>query len=232
MAVLQAMRACGVRTMIFSSSATVYGEPQSLPITEQHRLAPVNPYGRTKLFVEEMLGDEALADPGFRFAALRYFNPVGAHPSGALGEDPAGIPANLFPYIAQVAVGRRPALKIYGTDYATEDGTGVRDYIHVMDLARGHLAALEYLEAGRPNLAVNLGTGVGYSVRQAVQAFERAAGRPIAAETAPRRPGDVAACYADVTLAREALGWSATLGIEAMCRDHWNWQSRNPLGYP
>ena len=228
---LEAMRKHGVRRMVFSSSATVYGEPEKLPIPEDHRLGPTNPYGETKRVIENLLRDYSGSDPDFRFAALRYFNPTGAHPSGRIGEDPAGIPNNLFPYIAQVAVGRRKALNVWGRDYATPDGTGVRDYIHVMDLADGHVAALHYLRDKPGSLTVNLGTGRGYSVLEAVQAFERASGRRIPLEFAARRPGDVAACYADAGLAARALGWTTRLSIDEMCRDVWNWQSRNPEGY-
>jgi UDP-glucose 4-epimerase len=217
--------------MVFSSSATVYGEPEKLPIPESHRLAPANPYGKTKLVIEHLLADYAAAEPAFHHAALRYFNPTGAHASGRIGEDPAGVPNNLFPYIAQVAVGRRPALRVWGTDYPTPDGTGVRDYIHVLDLAAGHVAALAFLERERRSLTVNLGTGRGYSVLEATKAFERASGRSIPLETGARRPGDVAACFADPSLAWRELGWKAHLGIDAMCRDVWRWQSANPHGY-
>lgn len=228
---LEAMARHKVRRMVFSSSATVYGEPQRLPIPESHPLAPASPYGRTKLMIEQLLADHAASDPAFHYAALRYFNPTGAHPSGRIGEDPAGIPNNLFPYIAQVAVGRRPALRIWGTDYPTPDGTGVRDYIHVMDLAAGHLAALVYLEHAGRSLTVNLGTGRGYSVIEAVRAFERACGTSIATQAAPRRSGDVAVCFADASLAERAFAWRARLDIDAMCRDVWRWQSANPHGY-
>jgi UDP-glucose 4-epimerase len=228
---LEAMARHSVRRVVFSSSATVYGEPEVLPIPESHRLAPTSPYGRTKLVIEYLLADQAASDPGFHYAALRYFNPTGAHPSGRLGEDPRGIPNNLFPYISQVAIGRRPALRVWGTDYPTPDGTGVRDYIHVVDLAAGHVAALAYLEREKRSLTVNLGTGRGYSVLEAARAFERASGRPIAVELAERRPGDVAACFADPALAASALGWRARFDLDAMCRDVWRWQSANPEGY-
>ncbi|HEY9530058.1 MAG TPA: UDP-glucose 4-epimerase GalE [Burkholderiales bacterium] len=228
---LAAMARHGVRQMVFSSSATVYGEPERLPIPEDHRLGPTNPYGRTKLMIEEMLRDYSASEPDFRYIALRYFNPTGAHASGRIGEDPTGIPNNLFPYIAQVAVGRRPALNVWGRDYPTPDGTGVRDYIHVVDLAEGHVAALRYLENRNPSLTANLGTGRGYSVLEAVKAFERAAGRNIPVEFAPRRPGDVASTYADASLAERALGWKTRFGLDEMCRDVWRWQSRNPQGY-
>jgi len=228
---LEAMARHSVRRMVFSSSATVYGEPHQLPIPESHRLAPANPYGKTKLVVEHLLADFAVSDPRFHYAALRYFNPTGAHASGRLGEDPNGIPSNLFPYVSQVAIGRRPALRVWGSDYPTPDGTGVRDYIHVVDLAEGHVAALAYLERGKPSLTVNLGTGRGYSVLDAAKAFERASGRAIPLEFSPRRAGDVAACFADPSLARRELGWMAHRDIDAMCRDVWRWQSSNPNGY-
>lgn len=225
LALLQAMQAHGVRRLVFSSSATVYGDPERLPLTESHPLRPANPYGRTKLIIEQMLADHAAADAGFAYAALRYFNPAGAHPSGRLGEDPRGIPNNLFPYIAGVAAGRLEKLRVWGSDYATPDGTGVRDYLHVMDLARGHLAALDYLARHGRSITVNLGTGRGYSVLEAVRAFERACGRRIALEMAGRRPGDVAQCYADASLAARELGWRAERDLEAMCRDAWRWQT-------
>ena len=231
LALLQAMARHGVRRMVFSSSATVYGDPEALPITEGHALRPTNPYGKSKLIVEHLLADQAVADGGFRYAALRYFNPVGAHPSGRIGEDPRGEPNNLFPYIAQVAGGRRPALRVWGRDYPTRDGTGVRDYIHVMDLARGHLAALDYLERNDRSITVNLGTGRGYSVLEAVQAYVAASGKSVPLEFQERRPGDVAECYADATLAARELEWKTELGIDEMCRDSWRWQSANPEGY-
>jgi UDP-glucose 4-epimerase len=230
-ALLEAMAAAGVSRLVFSSSATVYGEPERLPLKEEHPLRPVNPYGKTKLVIEHLLADQARADPSFRYAALRYFNPIGAHPSGRIGEDPAGPPENLFPYIARVAVGQLPALRVFGQDYDTPDGTGVRDYIHVMDLARGHVAALQALDQ-KNSLTVNLGTGRGYSVLEAVKAFELASGRTIALQFAARRPGDVAACYADAARAAAEIGWQAKLGLDAMCRDLWRWQSQNPGGYP
>jgi UDP-glucose 4-epimerase len=231
-ALLEAMAAAGVSRLVFSSSATVYGEPERLPLKEEHPLRPMSPYGKTKLVIEHLLADQARADPSFRYAALRYFNPIGAHPSGRLGEDPAGPPENLFPYIARVAVGRLAALRVFGRDYDTPDGTGVRDYIHVMDLARGHVAALEALEKSASSITVNLGTGRGYSVLEAVKAFERASGRTIPLQFVARRPGDVAACYADATRAEAEIGWKAELGLDAMCRDLWRWQSENPGGYP
>ena len=229
-ALLEAMAAGGVKSMVFSSSATVYGDPERLPIPEDHRLAPTNPYGKTKLMIEHILADHAVADPSFRYAALRYFNPIGAHPSGRIGEDPRGIPNNLLPFVAQVAVGKLSALKVFGKDYKTADGTGVRDYIHVMDLARGHLAALRFL-AENKSITCNLGTGRGYSVLEVVKAFERASGKKVPLEFAPRRPGDVASSYAEAALAAKALGWRAELDIDAMCRDVWRWQSANPNGY-
>jgi UDP-glucose 4-epimerase len=230
-ALLEAMVARGVRSLVFSSSATVYGDPERLPIPEDHRLAPTNPYGKSKLVIEHVLADHAAADARFRYAALRYFNPIGAHPSGRIGEDPRGIPNNLLPFVAQVAVQKLPALKVFGKDYKTADGTGVRDYIHVMDLARGHVAALKHLSRKKDSLTVNLGTGRGYSVLEVVKAFERASGRKVPVEFAARRPGDVAASYADASAASRKLGWKAKLGIDAMCRDVWRWQSQNPDGY-
>ena len=229
-ALLAAMAAKGVRRMVFSSSATVYGEPERLPLTEDHPLRPVNPYAKNKLMVEHVIADHAAADRGFRYAALRYFNPIGAHPSGRIGEDPNGIPNNLLPYVAQVAVGRRPSVRVWGRNYATPDGTGVRDYIHVMDLARGHVAALAFLERG--SITANLGTGRGYSVLEVVKAFEKASGKRIPLEFHARRPGDVATSYADPSLAAKELGWRARLKLDEMCRDSWRWQSQNPDGYP
>jgi UDP-glucose 4-epimerase len=229
-ALLAAMASKGVRRLVFSSSATVYGEPERLPLTEGHPLRPVNPYAKNKLMVEHILADQAGADREFRYAALRYFNPIGAHPSGRIGEDPRGVPNNLLPYVAQVAVGRRPSVRVWGKDYATPDGTGVRDYIHVMDLARGHVAALSFLERG--SITVNLGTGRGYSVLEVVKAFERASGKRIPLEFHPRRAGDVAQSYADPSLAAKELGWRARLKLEDMCRDSWRWQSQNPAGFP
>jgi UDP-glucose 4-epimerase len=227
---LQAMQVCGIRTLVFSSSATVYGEPQRLPLTEDHPLSATNPYGRSKLFIEDMLRDVYRADPSWRIAILRYFNPVGAHESGLIGENPQGTPNNLMPFVAQVAVGRREYLNVWGDDYATSDGTGVRDYIHVVDLASGHLKALQRLDAPQC-LEVNLGTGNGYSVLEVVGAFERASGRPVPYRISPRRAGDVAVCYADPARAARELGWKAQRGLEIMCRDHWNWQKQNPNGY-
>jgi UDP-glucose 4-epimerase len=227
---LQAMGNCGVKTLVFSSSATVYGEPQRLPLTEDHPLSATNPYGRTKLIIEDMLRDLYRADPSWQLGILRYFNPVGAHASGLIGEDPQGMPNNLMPFVAQVAVGRREQLKVWGCDYPTPDGTGVRDYIHVVDLAIGHLKALARLREPQC-FEVNLGTGTGYSVLDVVKAFEQASGRPVPYELAPRRPGDVAACYADPAFAAELLGWRAERGIDAMCVDAWRWQSGNPNGF-
>ena len=227
----QAMQRAGVRNMVFSSSATVYGDPASLPIREDFPTSATNPYGRSKLMIEEMLGDLHMADNSWNLALLRYFNPVGAHPSGRIGEDPADIPNNLMPYIAQVAVGRRERLSVYGSDYPTPDGTGVRDYIHVMDLAEGHVKALQWLERGLGIQAFNLGTGKGYSVLDMLHAFERACGRELPYTLTDRRPGDVASCYADPALAERELDWRAGLDLEAMCADAWRWQSTNPDGY-
>lgn len=229
---LDAMARHSVRRIVFSSSATVYGNPRSLPLREDHPLSAVNPYGRTKQFVESILSDIAAGTPTFRHATLRYFNPIGAHPSGRLGEDPRGTPNNLFPYVTQVAIGRLEKLKVLGRDYETPDGTGVRDYIHVMDLADGHVAALRYLIDKDLSITANLGTGRGYSVLEVISAFERVTGIRIPHEFAPRRAGDVASCYADATRAFTELGWKTRLGIEDMCRDGWAWQSANPHGYP
>jgi UDP-glucose 4-epimerase len=227
----EVMKEFGVKTMVFSSSATVYGNPRTVPITEDFPLSPTNPYGRTKLVIEEILRDLHAADPEWRIALLRYFNPVGAHESGRIGEDPNGIPNNLFPYMAQVAVGKLKQLEVFGKDYPTPDGTGVRDYIHVVDLARGHLRALEKLSAGPGVVTYNLGTGRGYSVLEAVAAFGQACGKPIPYRIVGRRPGDVASCYADPGLARRELGWQAARGLGEMCADAWRWQSANPNGY-
>lgn len=227
----QAMQRAGVFNLVFSSSATVYGDPATLPIREDFPTSATNPYGRSKLIIEEILGDLYTSDPRWNVALLRYFNPVGAHPSGLIGEDPSDIPNNLMPYIAQVAVGRREKLSVFGSDYPTVDGTGVRDYIHVMDLADGHVRALAWLQRGLGIKAFNLGTGRGYSVLEMLKAFEQACGKTLAYELVARRPGDVASCYADPTLAEQELGWKATLGIEAMCADGWRWQSQNPEGY-
>ncbi|HJR45617.1 MAG TPA: UDP-glucose 4-epimerase GalE [Actinomycetota bacterium] len=231
---LDAMAEAGVRDLVFSSSATVYGDPSSVPITEAADLGPTNPYGRTKLFIEAFCRDlVAAASPKepWQIILLRYFNPVGAHPSGRIGEDPRGIPNNLMPFIMQVAVGRRGHLQVFGNDYPTKDGTGVRDYIHVMDLAQGHVAAVEKLSSIDGCLAVNLGTGRGYSVLEIVEAAEKACGRPITYEVVGRRAGDAAVVYADPSLAREVLDWKATRGIDEICADSWRWQNTNPSGY-
>jgi UDP-glucose 4-epimerase len=227
----EAMVANDCRRFVFSSSATVYGQPDLLPIREDAATHAVNPYGETKLIGERILGDMAAADPGWQAAVLRYFNPVGAHASGRIGEDPRGVPNNLMPYVAQVAVGRRDKVHVFGSDYETPDGTGVRDYIHVVDLAQGHVAALRRLLAHPGSLTVNLGTGRGYSVLELIAAYERASGRRVPYEVAPRRPGDVAACWADPRLASELLGWTATRDLDAMCTDSWRWQSMNPGGF-
>ena len=223
-ALFEVMAESGVKTLVFSSSATVYGDPHSVPIREDFPLSATNPYGRSKLMLEEILRDLFRSDESWRIALLRYFNPVGAHASGMIGEDPNGIPNNLMPYIAQVAIGKLAQLPVFGDDYPTPDGTGVRDYIHVVDLARGHLAALKAL-VGQPGvMTVNLGTGQGYSVLDMIRAFEQASGRPVPYRIAARRPGDVAQCYADASLADYLLGWRAERGLEAMCRDSWRWQ--------
>ena len=223
---LAAMEACGVRNLIFSSSATVYGEPQFLPLTEDHPLNAVNPYGRTKLMVEEILRDLCKSGPDWRVGILRYFNPVGAHASGLIGEEPQGVPNNLMPYIAQVASGHREKLSVFGNDYDTPDGTGVRDYIHVVDLVEGHLRAYEALPDladGHNCFSVNLGTGTGHSVLEMVKAFERASNRKVPYEIVARRPGDVASCFAATSTAEGSLGWKARSGLEDMCSDTWNW---------
>jgi UDP-glucose 4-epimerase len=229
--VCQAMLAHGCRRMVFSSSATVYGDPARLPIREDFPLSATNPYGQTKLIGETLLRDLGAAHPDWQTACLRYFNPVGAHDSGLIGEDPRGLPNNLMPYVAQVAVGRRPRLSVFGNDYPTPDGTGVRDYIHVVDLAEGHVAALQRLLSDAGSLTVNLGTGRGYSVLELVAAYARASGRDVPYEVVPRRPGDVAACYADPTLAQQLLGWQARHDLDRMCADSWRWQSLNPQGF-
>ncbi|MBA4348248.1 MAG: UDP-glucose 4-epimerase GalE [Clostridiales bacterium] len=228
---LLTMRRHGVDRFVFSSSATVYGDPVSVPIREDFALSATNPYGRTKLMIEEMLRDVSIAQPNMRICLLRYFNPVGAHISGQIGEDPNGIPNNLMPYIAQVAVGKLPMLRVFGSDYPTHDGTGVRDYIHVVDLAKGHVAALKKLEDGAGILTYNLGTGVGYSVLDVLHAFEKACGKTLSYALVGRRAGDVAACYADPAKAAKELGWRAEFGIERMCADAWRWQSQNPNGF-
>ena len=227
-----AMAAAGVRNIVFSSSATVYGDPATVPITESFPVQPTNPYGRTKLIVEQILGDLYQADPAWSITLLRYFNPVGAHPSGLIGEDPRGIPNNLVPFIAQVAAGRQEKVHVFGNDYQNPDGTGVRDYIHVMDLARGHLHALAKLD-DNPGLTVyNLGTGQGYSVLEMIRAFEAACGRKIPYIFSDRRPGDIATCYADPARAAKELGWKAERDLAAMATDTWRWQAANPDGYP
>ena len=228
---LEAMAECDVKTLVFSSSATVYGDPQRLPLTEDHPLSATNPYGQTKLVIEDMLRALYASDASWRIGVLRYFNPVGAHHSGLIGEDPQGIPNNLLPFVAQVAVGRRPFLNVWGNDYPTPDGTGVRDYIHVVDLALGHLKTLTQLRQQPQCLAVNLGTGVGYSVLDMVRAFEQASGKPVPYQVSERRAGDIAACYADPATALAVLGWSAQRDLETMCADAWRWQSGNPNGY-
>jgi len=228
---LRAMQDAGVKRLVFSSSATVYGDPESVPVREDAALGSTNPYGRTKLVMEQLIGDLCEADPAFRAANLRYFNPAGAHPSGLIGEDPGGIPNNLMPYISQVAVGRRDRLRVFGGDWPTVDGTGVRDYLHVMDLARAHADAIDYLLREDRSLTVNLGTGRGVSVLELARAFAQASGHDVPYEIVARRPGDVAEVYADPSLAHRLLGWRAELGIEAMCRDAWRWQSMNPEGY-
>jgi UDP-glucose 4-epimerase len=226
------MQAAGVKAIVFSSSATVYGDPASVPIREDFPVgATTNPYGRSKLIIEQILQDLATSDPAWAIALLRYFNPVGAHVSGQIGEDPQGIPNNLMPYISQVAVGRREYLNVFGNDYPTPDGTGVRDYIHVVDLAKGHVKAVEKLAEGPGVRIWNLGTGQGYSVLDMVRAMEKASGRSIAYKIAPRRVGDVAQCWADPAKALAELGWRAERGLEAMCADTWRWQSMNPNGY-
>lgn len=227
----QVMAEAGVRNLVFSSSATVYGDPATVPIREDFPVGATNPYGRSKLFIEEILRDLHVSDPCWNIALLRYFNPVGAHESGRIGEDPNGIPNNLMPYIAQVAVGRLQRLRVFGNDYPTPDGTGVRDYIHVVDLARGHLAALHKLQETPGVVTYNLGTGRGYSVLEVIAAFERASGRPVPYDIVERRPGDIACCYADPSLALEELGWSAEYDLERMVVDAWRWQSQNPDGY-
>ena len=226
---LNSMASHGVKRFIFSSSATVDGAPEQIPIPETAKINPTNPYGRTKAAVEDMLEDLAASDPAWRIVRLRYFNPVGAHPSGLIGEAPQGTPNNLMPYIAQVAIGLRKTLSIFGNDYATSDGTGVRDYIHVMDLADGHLAALNALRTPAEVLTINLGTGEAHSVLEMVATFEKVSGQKVPYKIEARRSGDVAICFADVTLAKRVLGWSATRGVEEMCADTWRWQRGQPL---
>lgn len=221
---LKAMLQANVRCLVFSSSATVYGDPMSVPIVETAQLSVTNPYGRSKLIVEQILADLESSDNAWRFALLRYFNPVGAHPSGLIGEDPKGTPSNLMPYIAQVAAGLRPKVTVFGDDYPTADGTGVRDYIHVVDLAQGHLAALKHLLDNDAGFTVNLGTGQGHSVFEVIKEFEKASGQPVPYQVASRRNGDIAVCYADTTHARRLLGWEAKLALPEMCADYWRWQ--------
>ena len=228
---LEAMQRHDVKRLVFSSSATVYGDPSSVPITEDFPVSATNPYGRSKLFIEEMLRDLYVSDQGWDICLLRYFNPVGAHKSGQIGEDPSGTPNNLMPYISQVAVGKLETLQVFGDDYNTVDGTGVRDYIHVVDLAKGHLKALTHLEKAPGLVTVNLGTGQGYSVLELVKAFEKASGREVAYKIVQRRAGDIAQCYADTQLAAKLLGWTAERGVAEMCEDAWRWQSNNPAGY-
>lgn len=227
----EVMQKHGVKNIVFSSSSTVYGDPDEVPVKEDFPVSATNPYGRTKLFIEEILKDLNTADDFWNIALLRYFNPVGAHPSGKIGEDPNDIPNNLMPYITQVAVGKLEKLSVFGDDYPTPDGTGVRDYIHVVDLAKGHLSALKKLEEDPGVVTYNLGTGTGYSVLDVVKAFEKASGRDIPYEIADRRAGDIAINFADPSKAEQELGWKAKYGIEEMCRDSWNWQSQNPDGY-
>ena len=230
-ALFEEMTAAGVKSVVFSSSATVYGDPAMVPITEDFPLSATNPYGRSKLFIEEMCRDLALADPTWRIVLLRYFNPSGAHPSGLIGEDPQGIPNNLMPYLLQVAVGKRQHLNIFGNDYPSHDGTGVRDFIHVVDLALGHLAALSALDRLAGCTAINLGTGQGYSVLDLVKALSQVVGRDLPYRFVPRRPGDVAVCYADPATAQRLLGWTAKRTLVDMCQDGWRWQQANPDGY-
>jgi len=229
--VCEAMRTNGALRFVFSSSATVYGQPERLPIGEDAPLQATNPYGQTKLMAEQILRDLGAAEPAWQTACLRYFNPVGAHDSGHIGEDPRGVPNNLMPYVAQVAIGRREHLQVFGHDYPTPDGTGVRDYIHVMDLAEGHVAALRRLFDEPGSFTVNLGTGKGHSVLELVRAYEQASGRPVPYVLAPRRPGDAAACYADPRQAQTLLGWSAQRDLASMCADSWRWQQSNPSGF-
>jgi UDP-glucose 4-epimerase len=229
---LRAMQAAGVRSIVFSSSATVYGDPATLPVREDFPLSATNPYGQSKLMMEQMLADLDGAEPGlWRIARLRYFNPVGAHESGLIGEHPQGKPNNLMPFVSQVAVGLRPSLTVHGGDYPTPDGTGLRDYVHVMDLAEGHVAALQHALTHEGLLTLNLGTGRGSSVLEVVTAFERASGKPVARVIGPRRPGDVPAYWADPSAAKAVLGWEARRGLDQMCADSWRWQSGNPTGY-
>ncbi|MEB6379536.1 UDP-glucose 4-epimerase GalE [Leclercia adecarboxylata] len=232
MVLLDEMQQAGVTSLIFSSSATVYGNPDTVPLSEKSRTGgTTNPYGTSKLMVEHILRDFAAAQPQFKITCLRYFNPVGAHSSGRLGEDPNGIPNNLVPYISQVAIGKLACLTVFGNDYPTPDGTGIRDYIHVMDLAHGHLAALDHKDEGDAFKVINLGTGIGYSVIDLIKAFEKAAQTRINYRIVGRRSGDVAECWSDSSLARQLLGWQATRNLDEMMRDAWNWQKNNPGGY-
>ncbi|MDP8323344.1 MAG: UDP-glucose 4-epimerase GalE, partial [Candidatus Stygibacter australis] len=228
---LDCMQKYNVKKIVFSSSATVYGNPHKVPIKEDFPVQPTNPYGRTKLMIEDILKDVNISDPQWDIALLRYFNPIGAHISGKIGEDPNGIPNNLLPYIAQVAVGKLPRLNVFGNDYDTPDGTGVRDYIHVVDLAQGHLKALQRLNSHPGVVTYNLGTGKGYSVLEIIEAFQEASGKEIPYKIVDRRAGDVASIYADASLANTELNWSADKDILSMCRDTWNWQSQNPEGF-
>jgi UDP-glucose 4-epimerase len=228
---LEVMKAHDCKNFVFSSSATVYGDPSEVPINEQSAVRPTNPYGQTKLMSEQVLRDLEVSDPSWRVAYLRYFNPVGAHESGMIGEDPRGIPNNLTPLVARVAAGRMPELKVYGNDWSTHDGTGVRDYIHVVDLAQAHVKAVEYLLAGRDSLTVNLGTGQGYSVMDVLKAYGDVVGHSIPYQVVERRAGDIATCYADPSLAEKLLGWKARRNLGQMCADSWRWQSQNPMGY-
>lgn len=229
--VLEAMKATGCKIILFSSSATVYGVPKFLPYTEEHPLSAINPYGRTKLMSEGMIEDFLVSSPDYCAGVLRYFNPVGAHESGLIGEDPKGIPNNLFPYVTQVAIGQREFLTVLGDDYETPDGTGVRDYIHVVDLALGHVLALDKLLKDGKSFTINLGTGKGYSVLDVVHAFEKASGRKVAYKIGPRRDGDLPIYYADPTTAEKLIGWRSARDLDQMCADGWNWQSKNPNGY-
>ena len=228
---LIAMKKAEINNLVFSSSATVYGDPHTVPIQEDFPCSTTNPYGGSKLIIENILADLSAAEPEWSIGRLRYFNPVGAHKGGMIGEDPKGIPNNLMPYIAQVAAGRREKLSVFGGDYPTPDGSGVRDYIHVMDLAEGHLAALRYCEANQGLLTVNLGTGQGFSVIQMIETFERITGQSVPFEIVERRPGDIAQCWADPSLANQVLGWNAVRSLDDMCADAWRWQHMNPMGY-
>ena len=228
----EAMKKVGCKSIVFSSSATVYGDPHTVPIKEDFPLHATNPYGRTKLMIEEILQDLCVSDPEWKVILLRYFNPIGAHESGLIGEDPKGIPNNLVPYVAQVAIGKHEFVRVFGNDYNTPDGTGVRDYIHVVDLAKGHVCALHKIEASDPGVLIyNLGTGIGYSVLDVVKAYGKACGKELPYKILDRRPGDIATCYADPAKAKAELGWEAQFGIERMCADSWKWQSTNPEGY-